>query len=571
MSSLWVELRRRHVLRAAISYVVVAIAIGGAADVFLPGLGAPAWALSTVLVLLILGLPLAVVLAWAYDLTPEGVTRTGTADAGPSAGADVVPGAPVPVPVESARAETEAAKDEWVPDSKAIAVLPFANMSEDPANEYFSDGVTEDILTHLSKIADLHVISRTSVMVYKRSTATLGQIARELRVGTVLEGSVRKAGDRVRVTAQLIEAHTDRHLWAETYDRDLDDIFAVQSDVAKQIATALEARLAPAVLSDILAPPSHDMRAYELFVRGRQDAYSVRPDRIPRAMEQLEEAVALDPGFAPAHAALGFTHLIAAYWGGATPLDAFRLAKVAAEKAVAYDDRNALGWSVLGVARAHYDYDWAAATDEVRHAVSLGPSDQDAHFWLGFLLLLQEQFEEALTYYDRACALDPHNPVMASHRALASWVLGDQAEAERTFQRIAADHPTFADVHALHAVPLARDGRWLDYAEANRKGAEITGHPIFGARQALGLRRGGRTAEAEALVEEVRSGAEGELPSNIRLVLALAVDDREGARLALDRAIEERQPMVLWHRLKGLLPRDEQWVRERFGRIWPEA
>lgn len=154
----------------------------------------------------------------------------------------------------------EAVAVAWTPDPKAIAVLPFANMSEDPANEYFSDGVTEDILAHLAEIADLHVISRTSVMAYKKSTASLGQIARELRVGSVLEGSVRKAGHRVRVTAQLIEAHTDRHLWAATYDRNLDDIFSVQSEVATQIAKALEARLAPAVLSHIHVRPSHDMR-----------------------------------------------------------------------------------------------------------------------------------------------------------------------------------------------------------------------------------------------------------------------------------------------------------------------
>ncbi|MEX2530490.1 MAG: tetratricopeptide repeat protein [Gemmatimonadota bacterium] len=570
MISVWRELRQRNVFRVAVTYVIIAAAVGGAADVFLPNLGAPAWALSSVLVLLILGLPLAAVLAWAYELTPEGVKRTAVAD--PLAGIDALPGASVPASVHSAEAEPDASGEAWTPDSRAIAVLPFTNMSEDPANEYFSDGVTEDILTHLSQIADLHVISRTSVMLYKKSTASVGQIARELRVGTVLEGSVRKAGERVRVTAQLIEAHTDRHLWAETYDRNLDDIFAVQSDVAQQIAEALQARLAPAVLSHIRARPSHDMKAYELFVRGRQDAYSVRPDRIPRALAQLEEAVTRDPAFAPAHAMLGFTHLIAGYWGGATPTDAFRQAKAAAEKAVSLDERAALGWAVLGVMRAHLDYDWSAGTNEIRHSVEIGPSDEDAHFWLGFLLLLQERFGEALECYERACALDPHNPVMASHRAAAKWLLGGEMEAEYSFQQIAADHPTVADVLAMHSVPLSRNGRWLDFAEANRRGADITGgHPIFRARQALGLQRGGRPAEAERLVDEVRARGEDKLSSGIRLVLALVEDDQEGAGRFLDQAIEERQPMILWYRVMGILPREEPWVRARFQRIWPEA
>jgi adenylate cyclase len=554
LSSLWVELQRRRVIRATVTYAVVAVGVGGAADVFLPGLGAPDWALATVLVLLVLGLPLAAVLAWAYELSPEGLKRTPADGDNASAGGDIVPATSAPRPVS---------EKDWTPDLKAIAVLPFANLSEDPANEYFSDGVTEDILTHLTEIADLHVISRTSVMTYKRSTASLGQIARELRVGTVLEGSVRRAGGRVRVTAQLIEAQTDRHLWAETYDRDLDDIFAVQSDVAQQIAKALRARLAPAVLSHIRARPSHDMRAYDLFVRARQDLYTVRPERIVQAIDQLEEAVALDAAFAPAHAMLGLAHIFGAYWGGATPLDAFRRAKAAAEQAARLDERGALARTVLAITRAHCDYDWSGATDDARHAVQLAPSDRDAHFWMGFLLVLQDRFEEALPAYERACSLDPKEPVLATHRAMATWVLGGAEEAELSFQSIAAANPTFPDVYAIWTVCLARDGRWLDFAETNRRGAGITGgHPIFRARQALGLRRGGRTAEAEALVADVRSGAEEELSSAIRLVLALATEDQEGARLYLEQAIEERQPMVLWYRIMGdLLPREEAWAR----------
>jgi len=555
-------LRRRNAVRATLTYAIVAAAVGGAADVFLPGLGAPSWALPTVLALLVLGLPLAAVLAWAHNLGP---LTPGTV-----AAADGVTATPTLAPVQSPRGETGASPGEWTPDPKAIAVLPFANLSEDPANEYFSDGVTEDILTHLSQIADLHVISRTSVMVYRNSTVPVGQIARELRVGSVLEGSVRKAGNRVRVTAQLIEAHTDRHLWADTYDRALDDIFAVQSDVAQQIAKALEARLAPAVLSHIRARPSHDMKAYELFVRGRQDAFSVHPDRIPAALAQLEEAVALDPAFAAPHAMLGFTHMIAGYWGGAPPQDAFREAKAAAERAVALDERVALGWAVRGVSRAHLDHDWSAGTEDARHAVQLGPNDADAHFWLGFLLFLQERFEEALRCYESACALDPHNPVMASHRAAAMWLLGREPEAERAFRKIAADHPAVADVLAMQSVPLSRNGRWLDFAEVNRRGAEITGgHPIFRAREALGLHHGGRHVEAAALVAGIRERGEEELSSGIRLLLALVEEDWDGARHFLDQAIEERQPMVLWYRVMGILPRETPWIRERLATIWP--
>ncbi len=217
--SFWAELKRRHVVRVTVEYVVVAVVVGGAADIFFPGLGLPDQALTFVLALLVFGLPIAAVLAWAFDVAPDGADRT--------------------------TGDTVAATPPASFDPKAIAVLPFTNLSDDPENEFFSDGVMEDILMHLSRIEDLRVTSRTSAMTYKGLVKPIREISAELRVGTVLEGSVRRVGNRVRVVAQLIDCKTDEHLWGETYDRDLEDIFAVQSDVSRKIARSLRSRLAP--------------------------------------------------------------------------------------------------------------------------------------------------------------------------------------------------------------------------------------------------------------------------------------------------------------------------------------
>jgi TolB-like protein len=311
-----VELKRRKVFRVAAVYAATGFVVVEAADIMLPRLGVPEWAVSLVVVLVVLGLPVALVLAWALELTPDGVRvatpATDPAEPPPSllgrrtavlAGSLVILGTGLGAgwflsPTGGPAGPTVDVAAAGSPGTGSIAVLPFLNMSADPGNEYFAEGIAEELLNVLVRVEGLGVASRTSSFAYKGREIGAVAIARELNVGHILEGIVRKEGNRVRVAVQLIDAVNDRHLWAETYDRDLDDIFAVQSDVVQQIAKALRARLAPAVLSHISARPSHDMKAYDPFVRARQDLYSVRPERIVQTIDQLEEAVALDPAFA---------------------------------------------------------------------------------------------------------------------------------------------------------------------------------------------------------------------------------------------------------------------------------
>src|SRR3954468_14365805 len=283
------ELKRRKVYRVAITYTVVAWLLIQVATQVFPFFEVPPWSIRLVIILLVLGFPIAMVLAWAFDITPEGVKRT---DDLPS---DEPPRA-VPSPF--------AASASPIPD-KSIAVLPFENLSDDQENEYFADGIQDDVLANLARIADLKVISRTSVRQYRTGTRNLREIGEELGVAHVLEGTVRRAGNRVRVNVQLINSRTDAHVWADTFDRELIDLFALQSELAERITIALRANLSPEEKASLRIHFTANLEAYENYLRAR-DLFRWSGAGDPhengnRALRCLDRAIALDPKFALAY------------------------------------------------------------------------------------------------------------------------------------------------------------------------------------------------------------------------------------------------------------------------------
>ncbi|HET6363157.1 MAG TPA: adenylate/guanylate cyclase domain-containing protein [Gemmatimonadota bacterium] len=290
--------------------------------------------------------------------------------------------------------------------ARSIAVLPFANLSPDPDNEYFSDGVTEEILTALTKLGDLKVISRTSVMQYKGTTKSVRQIGAELEVGAVLEGSIRRAGNRVRITAQLIEARTDVHLWAENYDRDLDDIFAIQTDVAQRIVQALEVHLSPREKARIAERPTENVEAYQWFLKGRFFLARRTQDSIRLAIERFRKATEADPSFAQAWAGMADAFaLLPSYSTEPTP-DASAEARAAAERALLLDPGLGEAHAALGMT-AQNEWDWEAADRELRRAIALSPGYAPGHHWHGLLLSNLGRHSEAIDALRRALALDP--------------------------------------------------------------------------------------------------------------------------------------------------------------------
>jgi serine/threonine protein kinase/Tfp pilus assembly protein PilF len=334
------------------------------------------------------------------------------------------------------------------PRSPSVAVLPFLNLSADPENEFFADGITEDVIAQLSKIRSLKVISRTSVMPFRKREQSLREIGATLDVATLLEGSVRRAGSRVRIVAQLIDAETDRHLWAETYDRDLTDIFTIQTDVALQIAAALKAELSHEERSRLRKEPTDDVQAYQLYLLGKHCLSRWTQEGVDQGIKHLEQAVARDPNYALAYATMAYAYTdIGLGVAGALPAEeAFQRAKAAVARALEIDSGLAEAHAVLGYLRYVCDYDWAGAEEEFKRAIELNPNSGDAYDFYGLMLSALERYDEAIEMQRRAHELDP----LAHRMDIATTFLraGRYDEALHAVTRVLEVDPHFAMAHA---------------------------------------------------------------------------------------------------------------------------
>ena len=329
---------------------------------------------------------------------------------------------------------------------KSIAVLPFQNLSPDPENAFFADGMTEDILAQLSKIRDLKVISRSSVMRYKGTQKPIQTIASELGVATVLEGSVRRAGDRVRIVGQLVDGRTDEHLWAETYDRDLKDVFAIQSEVAQQIAAALKATLSPSERKRIEQSPTRNLAAYDLYLKGRELYNRYRPGDNETGIEQFQKALALDPGFALAYAGLGDAYAQRVLRFG-FPQPWLKTSLEMSRKAIDLDPELAEGHKALGLAylvKAAY----RESLDASKKAFELNPNLAVAHYNYGAVLRFLGRFDESLPHELQGIELDPKNPTIASGVSVLYDALGDTKRSQSWLKRTLEIQPEFGQGYA---------------------------------------------------------------------------------------------------------------------------
>jgi TolB-like protein/Flp pilus assembly protein TadD len=380
------ELKRRKVYRVAVAYAIVAWLLIQIATQTFPFFEIPNWVVRSVVALLILGFPVALLLAWAYELTPEGIKRT----------------------EESAVVRPPDAAPE-----KSIAVLPFENLSDDRANAFFADGVQDDILSSLARVADLKVISRTSVQQYRSGTRNLREIGEALGVAHVLEGTVRRAGNRVRVNAQLINARTDAHIWAESFDRELTDLFAIQRELAERIVVALRANLSPREKARLQVQPTANLEAYDLYLRAR-DLFCWSGIGDPResgeqALPLLRRAVALDPQFALAYCLVSRVHAELYWFGYDKSPKQLELAKTAAETALRIQPE--AGEAHLALAFYHYyaARDYEAAVQELGRAQRAIPSNAEVSGALGVIDRRRGRWEESILHLERARLLDPRN------------------------------------------------------------------------------------------------------------------------------------------------------------------
>ena len=440
-----------------IADAVVAWLLMQIASQIFPFFEIPNWAVRLVVLLLIIGFPVAVILAWAFELTPEGIKRAEDVDLSKSVRRktgrklDFLIIAVLLLVIAALlfrRLHPNVSPAVSSSLAKSIAVLPFDNLSRDPDNAYFSDGIQDEILTKLAGIGDLKVISRKSSAKYKSTPEDLKTVARELGVATVLEGSVQKAGDKVRVNVQLLDAHVDTHLWAKSYDRDLKDVFAVESEVAQEIADTLRAKLSPSQSDALATAPTRDTEAYDLFLKGEYEEHQAESaldaELFDRAQTFYRQALARDPKFALAYARLGYSELYRHWF--ISNLTSAELAEVKSniERALAIAPALPDAHLALGVFYYWGYHDYDAGLRELGRALELQPSSSNSRNYRAAIYRRRGEWHRALAEYDRAVELDPRDPLNPNDIGGTYLTLRRWSDAEHEFTRALALDPHYA-------------------------------------------------------------------------------------------------------------------------------
>jgi eukaryotic-like serine/threonine-protein kinase len=432
------------------------------------------------------------------------------------------------------------------PNEKSIAVLPFENLSEEKSNAYFTDGIQDEILTRLSKIADLKVISRTSTQRYKHTSQRPSEIAHQLGVANLLEGSVQKAAEQVRVTVQLINATTDTHLWAETYDRKLTDIFAVESDVATTIAKTLQARLTGAEKTAIAKRPTANPEAYELYLKGRFFWNKRTAADLRKAIEYFNQALDKDPSYALAYAGLADAYLVLSQYGAASPADSFPQAIAAAKKAIELDDTLAEAHTSLACSLAYYDFDFEQSLKEFERAIQLNPNYATAHHWLsnGVLSALG-QFERAIAEGKRAVELDPLSLIINLDLGQDFFYARRYDEAIAHLRKTIEMDPRFYFAHWALGTAFQLRGQFSEAITEYSKAVELNDDPIVLALLGQAYARTGQRDEAQKILVRLTEEAKSRYVHAYSFALMyLALGDKERAIDEMERAYRERDADV---------------------------
>ncbi|MCG8468891.1 MAG: tetratricopeptide repeat protein [Gemmatimonadetes bacterium] len=543
------ELRRRKVFRAAAIYVVVAWAAVEVTDVVAPSLQLPEWTPTLVIVVALIGFPLALILSWAFDLTPAGTAPASSSsrEATVEAGLDGAPSVGAAPTAESTAATTDQPESPTA-DRTSIAVLPFVNMSADAENEYFSDGMTEEMINALVGIEGLRVASRTSAFAFKGKDEDIREIGRQLGVGTVMEGSVRKAGNRLRLTAQLIAVEDGYHLWSETFDRELEDVFEVQEQIARSIAETLVPTLA-ASGAPLVKKSTESLEAYNLYLKGRY-AWNKRVEAGLRgAVEYFEAALELDPDFASAWAGLAdaYTLLGIAEYGFAPPSEVMPKAKTAALRALELDPSLAEAQTSIAHITGFFEWDVVASEVAFKRAIELDPDYAFAYHWYALLLAALERHDEALEAELKARELEPLSLIINKNVGTILYYGRRHSESlkeDEAALKLDPDYP-----RTLLYAALALDVE-EDYDEAVRMMEEALsydrGNTVIQAALGYTHALAGSEAEARRIVDELEATMETRyVPAFTLALIHTGLGDRDDAFGWLERAYEERSSWLL--------------------------
>jgi len=495
------ELKRRNVFRVGIAYAVSAWVLLQIVDLVLENITAPEWVMQVFMLAMAIGFPVAVIFAWAFEMTPDGIKREHEVDRAksitPNTGRkldftiigvmavalvyftyDKFVASPDQVEVvaeaASLSAEQPASKvsKPAIEAEKSIAVLPFVNMSSDPEQEYFADGISEELLNALAKISDLKVAGRTSSFAFKGKNQDLLAIGKVLRVNHILEGSVRKSGNRVRITAQLIKVEDGFHMWSETYDRELTDIFTIQDEISTAILTQLKAQL---LGGQIAATTQTDPRAYELYLLAKQRIYDRNQLSLEMAAKLLGEATSIDPAYAPAYAQLGVATILLSEenYGTLPNAESGESARRYLDKALQLEPKNAEALAGMGLYHRQFELDYQAADIKLRQALAINPNMIEANTWLANNLNEVGEIKAAIQLRKQSFARDPlHGPTFGNLQQAYS-MLGQFDKAQEMIENLRPYMPGDASIPVNLGEMFVMNGQLADAREQLRQGYEL--------------------------------------------------------------------------------------------------
>ena len=577
--SLFNELKRRNVFRVGIAYVVLAWLVMQVADVILNNIVAPAWVFHVLLLFVAVGFPFAVFFAWAFELTPDGLKREHEVDRSlsitPYTGKKLdrmiivvlvlalgyfaydkfIYSPSRDAALLEAKARAAAGQEATSGFDRSIAVLPFINMSDDADNEYFSDGLSEELLNLLAKIPELKVASRSSSFQFKGEKIDVKEAAQKLNVAHVLEGSVRKSGKQIRITAQLIKADDGYHLWSETYDRSLDNIFAIQDEISAAVVAALKVEL----LGEVPKAEVVNAEAYTLFLKARYLYSKWGKENFESAIEAFRQALIIEPEYADAWASLSVAYLTQTTSGYRPRDEGLALARDAVDRALSYNPGLAAAWARLSLIQSRFEWDWAAAEASLQKALDLAPNDYRVLSAAGSLSGTLDRLDDALAYYRQILDKEPLELISLYNVAEVLLRQGRLNESEAAFRRLLELNPDDWGTHTQLAIILLMKG---DPQEAWRE-LDLEVDPLqqeFGRILALSsLDRKDEAAEKlDAYIEKNQSWAAFPIAG----VYAWQ-GDVDKAISWLERAIEQRDSSmtdILTEPLLTSLRDDPRWM-----------
>jgi adenylate cyclase len=547
LEKFFTELKRRNVYKVAVAYAVVAWLLIQVATQVFPFFEIPNWTVRLVVLLIIIGFPIALVIAWAFELTPEGLKRTEVADAAPaprprsrawiyvvliagalSAGLFFLGRFTVSTK-QSVSAEVS---------SKSIAVLPFVDLSQAKDQEYFCDGISEEILDTLAKIEGLRVVARTSSFSFKGRNADVGEIAQKLNVQNILEGSLRREGNRIRITAQLVNAANGFHLWSETYERELQGVFTVQDEITRAIVDALKIKLAVAPV----AQPQRNTEAYDLYLQGLYLSNKSDEESLRKSLDLFQRARDKDPNFGRAWTgtAKAWLWLADAY---VKPLEAYPKVEEAASKALALDERDAEARCYLGEAKRVLHWDLAGEEMELQRALRIDPNSAPATFTLGLLRASQSRLGEAVIAIEKAQELDPLSPIVSSFASLIYLGANQLDNAIAAGQRTVQLDPTYVYYESGIAGAYREKGEFDKAVAIGKRAQQISGVPNAGL--AITYARMGKVTEAQAILTQMIDLARTRyFAADSIAEIYVALGQTDEAFRWLDRAVNEHSAPV---------------------------